>query len=287
MRSLVIGGTSGLGLAIALELMKESDVTVVGRHDPKIGCEFVKTDLKHFDTYLFKKLSEQNFDNLVISSGIGHVSMFENYHISDIEEMITVNTISVIKILKIFYEQIKKGMNVAVMSSIAGTLVSPAFSVYSASKAALTKFLEAINIELQTNKILCVSPGKLEGTSFFGGEQNLELLKVLAQDILERMKNKETLFIPQYGEIYKGVIERYNKDPVKFGISSLEYKQDRIQNKPLKICYIDCDYDSLDEEKIKTIKDAKSKCDYLIAKAKNKELIKSIKYIDEIVDNFL
>ena len=75
----------------------------------------------------------------------------------------------------------------AVMVSIAGRLSSPLFSVYSATKAALSKFIEAINVELDVqgskNRILEVSPGSLKGTGFTGGISQPEMTSELASNL--------------------------------------------------------------------------------------------------------
>ena len=119
------------------------------------------------------------------------------------------------------------------MVSIAGRLSSPMFSVYSATKAALSKCIEAINIELEVqnsnNRILEVSPGALKGTSFTGGKSDPNQTLSLADEIIMRAEQKETLFIPQYDEVFKQVIDRYQTDAHKYGIESYWYKQKRVK----------------------------------------------------------
>lgn len=84
-----------------------------------------------------------------------------------IVDMISVNTTSVLRIIKHFYGSIhsRKPFYTAVMVSIAGFMSSPFFSVYGASKAALKIFIESVNVELKKsgtdNRILNVSPGRI------------------------------------------------------------------------------------------------------------------------------
>ena len=114
------------------------------------------------------------------------------------------------------------------MVSIAGYLSSPFFSVYAATKAALRIFIESANVELvksgSTNKILNVSPGKINGTCFYNGKSDLSQTIPLAQEIIQAMENKSDLLIPQYEEIYKNVLERYHADFRAEGLHSYEYK---------------------------------------------------------------
>ena len=114
------------------------------------------------------------------------------------------------------------------MVSIAGFMSSPFFSVYGASKAALKVFIESVNVELEksgtANRILNVSPGAIKGTSFNQGKTDLLQISTLAKEILERLENKDDLFIPLYEEIYKNVLVRYQTDFREEGRRSYEYK---------------------------------------------------------------
>ena len=114
------------------------------------------------------------------------------------------------------------------MVSISGYLSSPFFSVYGASKAALRSFIESVNVELEkngsTNRILNVSPGSIKGTSFNNGATDLSQTAALADAIIEKLHNREDLFIPQYDEIFRNVLERYHADFREEGRRSYDYK---------------------------------------------------------------
>jgi short-subunit dehydrogenase len=114
------------------------------------------------------------------------------------------------------------------MVSIAGFMSSPFFSLYGATKAALKIFIESVNVELEksgtTNRILNVSPGSIKGTSFNQGATDLNVTAPLAEEILKNMEEKNDLFIPQYEEVFKNVLERYHADFRKEGLHSYEYK---------------------------------------------------------------
>jgi short-subunit dehydrogenase len=114
------------------------------------------------------------------------------------------------------------------MVSIAGFMSSPFFSVYGATKAALKIFIESVNVELEKkgtkNRILNVSPGSIQGTSFTQGKTDLLLTKSLANDIILNLEHKNDLFIPKYEEVFKEVLERYHKDFREEGRHSYDYK---------------------------------------------------------------
>lgn len=122
----------------------------------------------------------------------------------------------------------RQDFHCGVMVSIAGFMSSPFFAVYGASKAALKIFIESVNVELEkngsTNRILNVSPGSIKGTSFNNGKTDLTVTKDLANEIIARLEAKEDLFIPQYDEIFKKVIERYQADFREEGRHSYDYK---------------------------------------------------------------
>lgn len=182
------------------------------------------------------------------------------------------------------------------------------FSVYPATKAAVCKFVEAINIELEKsgtqNRVLNVSPGSLKGTRFNGGENNISLIEGLTAKIIEKMEQKCDLFIPDYDGIYKDVINRYISDPHKFGIESYEYKlkSGRINTKPqIKVGYLTGTFDLFHIGHLNLLKRAKEYCDYLIVGVhkdashkgktafvpfeKRMEILKSIKYVDEVISS--
>lgn len=115
-----------------------------------------------------------------------------------------------------------------IMVSIAGFMSSPFFAVYGATKAALKIFIESVNVELEKsgscNRILNVSPGSIKGTSFNNGKTDLTALEILASDIIKNLKAKNDLFIPNYDEIYKDVLARYQSDFREEGRHSYDYK---------------------------------------------------------------
>ncbi len=167
---------------------------------------------------------------MIITAGFGRLALFEDIEESEIIRQMTVNTIAPMRIINHFYGKIKSKNDFycAVMVSISGFMSSPFFSTYGASKAALKIFIESLNTELTksdtTNRILNVSPGSLKGTRFNNGKNNLNDTIPIAREIIKRMYEKEDLWIPQYEDIFKEVLERYHEDFRKEGIHSYEYK---------------------------------------------------------------
>lgn len=233
---LIIGGANGIGLSIANEFLKEGGIEHIyivdkaeldNKYKHKIISSYV-FDITNNDYTFFKQFS--HIDTLIITAGFGKLNLFENINENHIIDSFNVNTISVIRIIKYFYNKInsKENFYCGVMGSIAGFMSSPFFSIYGASKAALKIFIESVNVELiksgSANRILNVSPGSIKGTKFYQGENDLEQTSALANAIIQNLKLKNDLFIPQYEEIYKEVLARYHKDFRAEGLHSYEYK---------------------------------------------------------------
>ena len=243
MKALVVGGSSGIGLSIVLSLINKVEFEQVYVLDKKDFPNQYKTakvtslicDLSLKDYSILN--SFEGINALFITVGFGHLDFFQHYDKNYIQNSFDVNTIAPIQIIRHYYDQLllTDSFPCGIIVSIAGRLASPLFSIYSATKAALSKFIEAINVELDVqgsrNRILEVSPGSIKGTSFSGELSQPEMTAELAEEIIRRAQNHQELYIPEYEETFKGVIERYEADAHKFGVESYWYKKKRIENK--------------------------------------------------------
>lgn len=235
-RTLVIGGANGIGLAIAKELAAKEECEKVYVVDKSPIAEEYKEekiessifDLTQSDYSFFDRFDD--IDSLMITAGFGKLTLFKDVDEQHIINSFNVNTVSAIRVIKHFYDKLlsKDDFYCGVMVSIAGFMSSPFFAVYGATKAALKIFIESVNVELEkngtTNRILNVSPGTIKGTSFNQGKTDLSQTKTLACEIIRHLENKDDLYIPQYDEVFKNVLERYHNDFRAEGIHSYEYK---------------------------------------------------------------
>lgn len=320
-KAVVVGGSNGIGLAVSKKLIgKGYYVIVLDICEPETGVlpedgfTYYNCNLLDFNQELLRLLEtisrDESVQLLMITAGFGRVADFEYLHISEIKNIFEVDTVAAIKIIRIFYDRIKSSEDFycGIMGSIAGLISSPMFSVYAAAKAGVCRFVESVNIELEAagvkNRILNISPGSIKGTRFNGGNNDLSLIAGTADEIVNSLKKRETLFIPQYDEIYKSVIEDYQADAHKYGLHSYEYKKgsNRVQNeKKAVIGYLSGTFDLFHVGHLNLIKRAKQQCDYLIvgvhpnAAHKNKEtfipfeerkaVVGACRYVDEVVES--
>lgn len=235
--ALVVGGANGIGLSIATQFASREDykkIFIVDKasvaeeySNPKF--ESILFDLANEDYSIFDGF--RDIDTLMITSGFGKLCLFQDVSEQYITSSFAVNTVAPVRIIHHFMDKLmgSEDFRCGVMVSIAGFMSSPFFAVYGASKAALKIFIESVNVELEkggsSNRILNVSPGSIKGTSFNNRKTDLSVTNVLADEIIEHLELKDDLFIPQYEEIFKNVLVRYQKDFRKEGRHSYDYKK--------------------------------------------------------------
>ena len=308
---IIVGGTSGIGATFANILKQHySKIYVFGLGEPQVvapNIEFIKLDLSKEPLDKYDAVLD-NCNTLIITAGIGRVDEFNNLHDKEIEKLSQINFVSTAKLIKHFYPKLANNENAfcMTMGSLAGELSSPLFSIYGATKAALNKMIESLNIELEKkgtqNRILNVMPISFKGSSFNGGKTDIETLTPLANECLVKMYNRQTSFIPDFENTCRGILERYYSDPHAFGLSSYDYKveNNRINpNKQYKIGYLSGTFDLFHVGHLNLLRRAKEQCDYLIvgvhfdASHKGKEtfipfeerkqIVGSNQYVDKVV----
>lgn len=303
----VIGGSKGLGAALLNKLLKKyNECVVFDIAEPLIldkKIKYIECDISKDIQNCFNEIKEA--DCLIVTAGVGIAKPFENISIEEIKKIYSVNTVATVELIKLFYSSLLSENNkkMMVISSIAGEVSSPLFSVYGSSKAAVSKLCESLNIELEksksNNRITCVIAVSFAGTSFNGLDTNINELDDISDKCIDAMEQKKGLvFINE--PLCKDIINRYYNDRHSFGLSSYEYKiqGNRISNrKMIVVGYLSGTFDLFHIGHLNLLKRAKQQCDYLIVgvhksgswKGKETfipfeerlEIIKSCKYVDE------
>lgn len=317
-KAIIVGGSNGIGLAISKNLIERGYFLEICDRSglekgvlPPDSYHHTYCDLLDFDEELIMNMADDPLiDVLFITAGIGRVADFQAHHIAEIDKILTIDTVSTIKIFRIFYDRIRgeAPFYAGAMGSISGWMSTPAAAVYAAAKAGIVRFVESVNIELEVvgteNRILDVSPASFKGSRFYDGKNNLSITGPLADEIVEHLFNRDTCFIPQYEETFKAVLERYHSDPHEYGLHSYNYKKEsgRLDNsRKVKIGYLSGTFDLFHVGHLNLLRRAKAQCDYLIVgvhdsgRWKGKEtfisleerkaIVGACKYVDKVVDS--
>lgn len=188
----VTGASGGMGAGIAATLLKKHGCTVIGiaRNERKILNfidELGEENAKRFSYRLFdvsvrenwesfeKELEEENIavDVLINNAGVlPKFKRFDRYSYEEIERAMNINFYSCIYSVKTMLPILQKSSSPAIINidSSAALMTLAGTSVYSASKAALKSFTEALRLEF-AGKIYVgmVCPGFTK-TDIFSGQ---------------------------------------------------------------------------------------------------------------------
>jgi short-subunit dehydrogenase len=224
---IITGASSGIGKAVAIGLARyKSKLILASRNIEKLeelknictelgSIVFIKqTDVTNqseiYDLFKFAVEKYEKIDVVFDNAGLGYVKPLIDLSTNEIQEMINVNVTGMISVAKSAAEHMKnnKSGHIIMTSSIAGLIAVPDWSVYVASKWAITGFADCLRAELgrYNIKVSTVHPGVVDTEFFDQGKANLakkDLGKMLdvnyvADEIIKIMfTNKKMLILPK------------------------------------------------------------------------------------------
>jgi 3-oxoacyl-[acyl-carrier protein] reductase len=188
--ALVTGGTKGIGLSIAKELLKAgAKVIITGRTKPEKlleGSQFLAVDFLSDESkdVFFNLVSTMDIDILVNNAGINRINVTHNIDDQDWDQIIDLNlkvpmSLSKILIPKMIHKKWGRVLNIA---SVFGVVSKSERASYSASKFGLIGLTKSMALDYAKYGILInsLSPGfiKTELTEkILGSEGIKEILK--------------------------------------------------------------------------------------------------------------
>jgi short-subunit dehydrogenase len=182
------GASRGIGVAIAQELVTRG-ATVVGVARSQAGLNKVCTEIKNsggkaigisFDLgdvealpTLIEKIEQQvgSIDILINNAGVEVYRAFHDYSLAELQEILSLNLLSVMELTRQVLPTLlaKRSGHIVNVASIASKRGQPFDSVYSASKAGLLVWTEALRQELAGTGvgISAICPGYISDQGMF------------------------------------------------------------------------------------------------------------------------
>src|SRR6266700_2893338 len=176
--AVITGGSSGIGLATAKRFVDEgAHVVITGRREKelkeaavsiKTNVTTVVSDVSRLDDldrlYAVVKAKHGHIDILFANAGAGTIAPLAVATEAHFDQIFDVNVkglfFTVQKALPLFTD----GGSIILNSSVVASKGSPAFSVYSATKAAVRSFARTWTVDLKDRKIRvnALSPGPID-----------------------------------------------------------------------------------------------------------------------------
>lgn len=247
---LITGASSGIGRSFAERVAEDkAKLILVGRSIEKLKevknivetkgseCEVLSIDLTNF------KLIKDLFDGLVKryskidavfnNAGLGFIDYIWNMKEEDIHKIIDVNITSMILVSKYASEVMvqQRYGHIIMTSSMAGLVTLPQWSVYVASKWAITGFADCIRYELLPHNVFVTTlhPGAVKTEFFNKDKANIDIKSLgsaiesdLVADQVYRafFTKKQKIFVPFNVKIFYK-IKRFFPSFYDFLVSNL------------------------------------------------------------------
>lgn len=173
---LIIGGSSGIGFAIAQKLATDNDVIIVSKSEDKLRrakekigknvCYYV-CNLENVEAVsdIFSFIEKKNIvlSGMVYCAGISPLCLLKDNSIDLMEKVYRINLFSYIECCKYFYMEkySLEGSKIVAIASVTAHSAGYRQILYGSSKAAMLSATKKMAKELWNRKIKinCVSPG--------------------------------------------------------------------------------------------------------------------------------
>ncbi len=254
---LITGASAGIGKSMAIRAAKDGayvilaarnleklqqvaeEVESLGGKSRVIRCDVSKIeDIKNL--FLEATNDGQTIDVVFNNAGLGFIAPIYELTTEQIVQIINVNVLGMIMVSKFASEVFtrQKSGHLIMTSSVAGLVTVPQWSVYVASKWAITGFASCIRPELKPFgvKVTTIHPGIVK-TEFFDKEKaNIDYTAlggegITAEDVAEAVyeaifTDKKKVILPAEAKIYAGMYQHLpelTEDMLSKRAGSIEY----------------------------------------------------------------
>jgi NAD(P)-dependent dehydrogenase (short-subunit alcohol dehydrogenase family) len=207
--ALIVGASRGLGFAIVRELLERGwKVTGTVRDEKRTQLQGLvelyreHLEIEHVDiteskqiAILKQRLSSKCFDLLFVNAGITNdrYETIGEVSTSDFVNVMVTNSLSTMRVIEQFTENVRTGGIVGVMSSGQGSVAdneTGEFEVYRASKAALNTLMRSFAARRgQDHALLLLAPGWIK--TDMGGQNAKFTIEEVIRDIVDTILAQE------------------------------------------------------------------------------------------------
>ena len=201
--ALVTGGSSGIGLATAKRFVQEGAfVYITGRRETELqtaaaslgaNAKAIRADaskLADLDA-LYAQIQQEKgrVDVLFVNAGGGSFAPLDSITEQQFDDTFNTNVKGVVFTVQKALPLLPDGASVVLNGSVVSVKGDPAFSVYSATKAAVRSFARGWTSDLKDRRIRVnvVSPGPIDTPGLSGLAQNEEQRKALYDSLAARV----------------------------------------------------------------------------------------------------
>jgi len=178
MNSLIIGGTSGLGLELARKFSEEGEVIVTGRHDPEVDfAEYREFDLaqENLTESIDKLISDApKIDRFVYAAGYYQEGRITDLSNEEIEAMMNVGARALVYFVKAILDKQDGFDELITITSTSQWTPRKLEPVYNYAKAAAGHFSNSIAEDGRVKKVLVAGPAGMD-TPFWEGIERDDL----------------------------------------------------------------------------------------------------------------
>lgn len=210
---IVTGASRGLGKQIALQFAKKGAAVVVNYSSAKEEAEQVVNEItlaggraisiqadvsKAADVErLFDETSLQfgAIDIVINNAGIMITKLLRDFSEAEFDRQFSINTKSVFLVLKQAVEKLENNGRIITISSSTSRLMMPAYSVYSATKAAVEQLSKVVAKEVGHRNITvnCVLPGPINTELFLNGKSEELIGRIAGLSAFNRIGETEDI----------------------------------------------------------------------------------------------